>query len=581
MSSYTIIQNSIAHYQIVGANLSASCERYAAAELQKYIYRATGVFIPYYSDRLDPLGPEIYIGYKTRNGKEYLTDEELSRMGEDGFLIRTVGKTILITGATPRGTLYGVYEFLRRFLGFRAFTKSVERIDSTDTLVIPDTDILETPDFEYRDSYFRGAWDGAFSAKLRLNSTLADLSAEKGGSFKFFNCHHSFDDLVPPKKYFEDHPEYYCERGGLRMPKQPCLSHPDSLRIAIETLKGWIAENPECRVFSVAQNDNNMYCTCPTCRAYDEAEGSPAASVIRFVNRIAEAIVPDHPSILLHTFAYMYSRHAPRTVRPHPNVIVRLCSIECEWGEPMEALATRNPQGAPAAFLQDAEEWGRITNRLYVWDYATNFRQYLQPFPNFYTLAANIRTFKEKGVRGVLEQGNFSYGEGAALDDLKTYLVGHLLWKAETDPAPLIREFCEGMYGKGAPYILEYIAMMTEAVKGHTMRLFDYPDADYLTDELLRKAEELFAAAEAAEDDPVIRRRIAREHLSVRFTAIARIEDEATRTAETDRFAADVRDHRLTEIMERTHLEMSFDCMRRSRYAKDRKGFPWLYYIMR
>ena len=44
-------------------------------------------------------------------------------------------------------------------------------------------------------------------------------------------------------------------------------------------------------------------------KAYDRSgcQLSPEASeeVLSFVNRIAEAIVPDHPHILLHTFAYM------------------------------------------------------------------------------------------------------------------------------------------------------------------------------------------------------------------------------------------------------------------------------------
>ncbi|MBQ9784990.1 MAG: DUF4838 domain-containing protein [Clostridia bacterium] len=580
---YTVIQNGKSLYHIVGANLSDSCERYAASQLQHYLYECTGTFIPYFSDRCPRRTPEILIGADTRDGHAFVTDAELDALGEEGFLIRTLENgDILITGKSSRGTLYGVYEFLRRFCGFRAFTKDVERIHHMDEVVLPPTELLQKPAFEYRDAYFRFAFDGAFCAKNRLNTTLGDISAEKGGSFKFFNCHHSFDDLVPPKRYFDAHPEYFAEWNGARTPLQPCLSHPDVLRIATEQVKAWIAEHPECRVFSVAQNDKIVWCQCPDCRRADEEEGgTPAGSIIRFVNHIAKEIEREHPQVLIHTFAYQYSRRAPHLTRPHRNVIVRLCNIECEWGDSMETVAARDTAGKCAEFLDNIREWSQICNRLYIWDYAVNFHNYLQPFPNFYTMAENIRFYKAHGVRGVLEQGNFSYGGGAAMDDLKVYLISHLLWDTDADVQTLIDEFTEGVYGRGAPFIREYIALMSGAVRSHRMTLYDHPDADYLSDALIERADELFDAAERAAESEEIRARIRREHLSVRYLRAVREEDAQTRAEATDRLAADVRAARLTEIMERTNLEDSFRYMKASRYAKERPNRYLMYYIVR
>ena len=128
MKPSVIIKNGICNYHIVGANFSDPCERYAAAELQKYIYKSTGVFIPYFSDRCEKRSPEIIIGIGTRDAASRISSEELSVLGEEGCLIKTLGDDILITGKTPRGTLYGAYEFLERFLGFRAFTAEVEKM---------------------------------------------------------------------------------------------------------------------------------------------------------------------------------------------------------------------------------------------------------------------------------------------------------------------------------------------------------------------------------------------------------------------------------------------------------------------
>ena len=581
MTEHRIITNGVCHYSIIGANLSTSCDRYAASQLQHYIYEATGTFIPYVSDRCPVRSPEIWIGASTRDGMKWVSEEELAALGEEGFLIRSAGKNLLITGNTPRGTLYGVYELLRRFLGFRAFTKDVERIDHVEELVIPTIDLRQTPDFEYRDTYFRFAFDGAFCAKNRLNTTLGDLSAEKGGNMKFFNCHHSFDDLVPPRLYFAEHPEYFALWKGERSPLQPCLSHPRVQEIALRQVKEWIREHPECRVFSVAQNDKIAWCQCPECRRIDEEEGSPSGSIIRFVNRIAEEIEREHPQILIHTFAYQYSRVAPRYAKPRENVIVRLCDIECEWGDSMELLASRDPNGACAEFLNNVREWSQICNRLYVWDYAVNFHNYLQPFPNFYTVAENIRWYKRHGVKGMLQQGNFSYGGGASMDDLKVYLISHLLWDVNADVDTLICEFTDGVYGNGAPYIREYLHLMTEAVKGKRMTLYDHPDAPYLSDELILRCDELFSRAEEAAENDQVRARIAREHLAIRYLMAVRTEDDAERAEKTDALARDIRATRLTEIMERTDLEVSFEYMKRSRYAKERPDRYLMYYIMR
>ena len=72
-----------------------------------------------------------------------------------------------------------------------------------------------------------------------------------------------------------------------------------------------------------------------------------------------------------------------------------------------------------------------------------------------------------------------------------------------------------------------------------------------------------------------------REHLAVRYSKIVRLPDDKKRADETDLFAKDVRDFRLTEIMERIHLDDSFEYMKRSRYARDRKGRYRMYYIVR
>ncbi len=577
-----IVSNGKSQYHIVGSYFADECERFAASELQRYVYEATDVLIPYYSDICPQRGVEILIGKNARNAEEYLKKEELESLGEEGFLIRRVEDgTLLIAGNSSRGTLYGVYAFLERFLGFRAFRADVERIEHAEEVILPVLHISETPCFEYRDAYFRGAFDGGFASKNRLNTSVADLSREKGLGMKFYSAHHTFETLLPSAQYYASNPEYYALVDGKRVPTQPCLSNESVVRIMTKNVLCLIRENPHARVFSVAQNDNQGYCRCERCREIDVREGSPSGSMIAFVNRVAERVEAEYPNVLIHTFAYQYTRHAPRFARPRGNVIVRLCNIECEWSEPFEVLANADPKSEAAEFVKDIKDWTAICNRVYIWDYAVNYRHYLLPFPNFYQMAENIKFYKRMGIRGVLEEGNFSYGGGAAMDELKSYLIGRLLWDPNLDVDPLIDEFLTGVYGKGAPYLKAYITRATASVKGFRLGIYDDPDQPYFTDTDVKAYEELFQNAVSAAEREEEKERVRKEALSIEYLKVARIENDEARAQATDEMAKKIVHFRLTEIMERRNLYDSFKYVKRARYAKSRDGEYNMYYVVK
>ncbi len=579
MSSYIIAEGGESDFHIVNHRYSDETVRFAASQLQKYLLASTGAVIPYFSDKCPKRSPEIRIGPGVRG-----ETEAEQGLHSEGFCIRGDGENISITGFTSRGVLYGVYRFLELFCDIRFFTKEVEEIPRRETLKIClEGEIREEPAFEMRDAYFRFAFDGDFAAKCHFNSSLCDLSAAKGGRMKWFNCHHSFDDLVPARIWFEEHPEYFSLVKGERIPNgQLCLTNPEVKRIALETLRRWIRENPECTVFSVAQNDNRRRCQCPECLALEEAEGSPAGPIIHFVNDLADAIREEAPNVLLHTFAYQYSLPAPKKVVARDNVIVRLCSIRCRFDKPFQEYAALEPNGVEAEFVQALSDWKHHAKLLYVWDYASSFRNYLQPFFHFHTMAKNIRFFAENGVRGVLEQGNFSYGGGACGDDLKIYLIGRLLWNPDTDIDREADRFLQAVYGPGAAEKMkEYFTLMEQACSQGPLVIFQYPDAPYLSDELIEACDRMFQEAEDLAENEVFRRRIQKERLAIRYLTITRMElGICGRDTLVDEFLRDVKSHGLTEVMERKSLKVTRESMLTSRYTRERPGSYSVYYIM-
>jgi hypothetical protein len=578
MPHYKIAENGESPFHIVAHQYADETIRYAASELQKYLLKSTNAAIPYFSDRCPMQGPEIRIGPNVRGESEVPTG--LSE--KEGFRIYGKDEHIYITANSSRGVLYGVYDFLERFCGFACFTKDAEKIDAHPCLEIELDEICVEPAFEFRDTYFRFAFDGDFCAKNRSNTSLGDVSVAKGGRMKWFNFHHSFRDLVPETTYFESHPEYYSEIEGVRTQNsQLCLTNPDVARVAEETLRRWIRENPECRVFSVAQNDNQRRCTCKSCLALEEKEGSPAGPIIHFVNRLADAIKDDYPNILLHTFAYQYTLPAPKHVIARDNIIVRLCSISCRFDTPVAELALTPANTKEAEFVNALYGWQSHAKRLYVWDYAVNFRNYLQPFLHLHTLQKNLQFFKKLGIKGILEQGNFAYGGGGACDDLKSYIISRLLWDPYIDVDREIRGFCETVYGKQAgDTVAQYFMLVMAACEGAPLGIYQHPDALYITDELIDRSQELLDRATALAENETLRERIDKERLSMRFLRLARMPlDTPGRTELVDAFFNDVKRHGITEIRERRSLAFSKQIMLEYQYLKKRGGYS-LYYIM-
>lgn len=91
-------------------------ERYAAGELKKYLTRLYGIEISLCDDGVIPSsGGVILIGPPQRHGS--LASMPWASPNNDGFWLKTVcadPEMLIIAGASDRGTLFGVYEFLQR-----------------------------------------------------------------------------------------------------------------------------------------------------------------------------------------------------------------------------------------------------------------------------------------------------------------------------------------------------------------------------------------------------------------------------------------------------------------------------------
>ena len=297
-------------------------------------------------------------------------------------------------------------------------------------------------------------------------------------------------------------------------------------------------------------------------------EGSHSGTLIHFINKVAEAIEKEYPEKIIDTLAYAHTRQAPKYVKPRPNVVVRLCSIECCFSHPLETCKEFNQDFIVKdgeTFPNDIRNWSKMCDRLYVWDYITNFAHYILPYPNFQVLQPNIQFMIRNNVKGIFEQGNYSEGGGGELAELRAYVTAKLLWDPEYDVDLAINEFLSGYYGMAAAPIRAYMDMLRDKVLSENVHLNIYtpPSSPYLSEEIMMKAAELFDRAESLADNDEVLERVKKARLSIRYVQLSNMsKDCPERNRLIDQFFEDISNAGITEVKEWTTLEKSKEVMK-------------------
>jgi hypothetical protein len=154
-------------------------------------------------------------------------------------------------------------------------------------------------------------------------------------------------------------------------------------------------------------------------------------------------------------------------------VCIRLCSIECCFSHPLD----EDSCPANKEFRRDILDWNRICDRIYIWDYVTNFRYYIPTFPNFDVLRKNMRFFAEHGVKGMYPEGNFNSPNSGEFGELRCYLLARLMmdpYMSEKEYYDCMDAFLEAYYGEGWRYIRAYIDFTCMEAKGAHMGIYDH-----------------------------------------------------------------------------------------------------------
>jgi hypothetical protein len=499
-----VVENGVSNYKIVISRNASHYDSLAAGEFRKYINEISGAGLEIVNDSHPVSEYEVVLGKTNRKGTP-----NISSVKYDGFVILTVRNKLFITGKEKKAPLNGIYTFFEKVLNCRYYSSKAVVIPKQKDIIIPPLNMAENPAFSYRSTHYYEANNG--DGYNHWHKLVDDI--DKKNTWGLFV--HTFSTLMPPEKYFKEHPEYFAFRNGIRVPEEPCLSNPTVLKIMTEELRKRMKENPSARVWSVSQNDNYSNCQCDECKKLDDKEGSPSGSVLHFVNKIAR----NFPDKIISTLAYQYSRKPPLHIKPAKNVNIMLCSIECYRTEPLAA------DTSAGSFTKDLIGWSKITNNIFMWDYVVQFTNYMSPFPNFHTLQPNIQLFAKHGVNMIFEQGSGTT-QDSEFGELRTYLISKLLWNPNLDIDSLENDFITGYYGNAGKYIKMYIDFITSNLKksGGKLWIYDNPVAEkkyFLTPAYMADYNRIFDEAEnSVNTEPEYLQRVKIARLPLTYAAL-------------------------------------------------------------
>ncbi len=212
-------------------------EQRAAHELQYFLEQMSGSKFPILAASNEIPPKAIFVG-RSAALESMQHKVEFDALGQEGFALKTLGPHLMIAGAQQRGTMYGVYTYLDK-LGCRWFAKDVSRIPKLSSIPLGFFDEIHQPAFEYREPFFSEAQDKDWAARNRVNGNFLNLDESTGGKIQYYPFVHSFLELVPPERYFKDHPEYFSLIDGKRRAErgQLCLTNPGVLRAGVETVR--------------------------------------------------------------------------------------------------------------------------------------------------------------------------------------------------------------------------------------------------------------------------------------------------------------------------------------------------------
>ena len=470
--------------KILTAENADECIVYSAKTLKKYILKVSGEEL---GISTEPDGKASFSVGKTA----VVTDDEYktatSDVEGDGFSLSVLRGNVLIAAKTSRGVMYGVYDYIEKFLGVRFLTADAEYIPENGSIVVPDKNYFSNPDFSMRTYLFGDTFqdtaDMDHIARTRTVDLFTEVDKTHGGKTTVYgrNVNHNFHFYVPFEKYGNDHPEFYrfiyvnaeilptidITNGITDDGKLDESMDVSVAKIVIDEMKKDIEKYPDVEVFCFTQEDGPYYFDDEHNHAL-EAKYKRSGILIRFCNVLVRELnkyLAEKGSrrIKIMTFAYDYAKEAPvktengnlvpldETVVADENLIIQLALFRNGYYDYFSDK--QEPH-----IRKSMSEWKIVADNFWFWAYDSDFHRYLFFYDSFRNIAKDVRGFKDYGITYLCVQGSHD-STHIWQNKIRAYAYRKLMWNSKLDDNRLIDEFIDLYYGEGANAVRTIISL--------------------------------------------------------------------------------------------------------------------------
>lgn len=465
-------------YSIVVPENASEIITIAAQDLQKFIKLSTKCELPIINDSsvvADLSKKYISIG-QTKLVFQSGQSADYTVVGDSGFNIMLNGNVVSLLGATDEGTLYAVYEFLNKEIGFEAY--AIDEIYYNTLKDVPMFNFgtyVSVPAIQYRMPTYGHIRDVNDSRVLRL------IGGQSNGTSVYgidWGCaSHSIEWLLPASKYQEEHPTWYGNG-------QICLSQDDLIDQLVENLKPYILNNPTARFFELGHGDTLQACDCKACSDSAAENGGIGGVYVRWLNKVGEKIEAWQKEIELDReiwimgLAYQAYQYAPAiknadgTFSPVNDSVVCRDNVSIRYA-PIAACyahAINDPNckvNSHGAFADEIMKWSVCSKEnLHLWIYCFEYYDRFFFFNDLGSLNNSYKFYSKAGVYGIKDEGSLGDDNNPFLS-LRLYLRSKLMWNPELDVDVLIDDFYGHYFKEAAPHMRAYL----DAIRAHFVEL--------------------------------------------------------------------------------------------------------------
>ena len=512
-------------------------EKTAAQELAIHLKLATGKTVKTVTENTPVKGKKIYLGNTLFAKKNKISFSDMGM--EEHFVKALSADTLIIGGGHPRGTLYGVYEFLENNLNAMWLDEFNTKIDKVKTVAWKkNLQLRGKPAFAYR-SIYNNFINGSELYKIRNRQNAFHVKLDKkydGYGISHIHgapwfCHTFYFYTKDLAK--EDHDILSMTNGKRIMsvnsagPGQICYSNPKTAAHFIKKLQEWIPADRKDKekwqypvLYGLKTNDNRNECECNNCAALVRKHGWMGAKML-FVNKVAAAFEKQYPDIYFYTDAYGLHGFPPRGgVKPNRNVTVDIAYGSGYKERPRDHF---RPYSAPVNAISKKlhEEWATLTRTPAIWDYWVDCIRTRYPSNPIPTIAENLKFYKSINTMYVMAECAGAYS--TSLWRMRNIIGYRLLVNPDRDLDKEVKRFASAFYGKGAPYMLEFYDLLyrsTASLK-ENIQTYTLTNRYDLNEKFFADAEKLLSSADkATADDPLANERVNDERVAVEWAKI-------------------------------------------------------------